>query len=217
MFALLNWNFFSHSVAGFPSTWNRRQRQWERERRSKEWSTEDKSIMWWEFTQNSLHLCLLCKCAGANMSVLLWFRENSQWDAYDVLGTLLTASFHIIIILLFFIYLIVFFRHSHSTHVIRHCITGLQIWTYLILMTTLKVGTKAIRFSQMKKQRATVQFSRSVVSDSLWPHGLQHARPPCPSPTPGIYSNSCPLSSDAIQPSHPLWSPSPPAFNLSQH
>ena len=32
------------------------------------------------------------------------------------------------------------------------------------------------------------------MSDFLWPHGLQHARPPCPSPTPGVYSNSCPLS-----------------------
>ena len=32
------------------------------------------------------------------------------------------------------------------------------------------------------------------MSDSLWPHGLQHARLPCPSPTPGVYSNSCPLS-----------------------
>ena len=41
---------------------------------------------------------------------------------------------------------------------------------------------------------ASVQFSRSVVSDSLRPHGLQHARPPCPSPTPRVYSNSCPLS-----------------------
>ena len=41
---------------------------------------------------------------------------------------------------------------------------------------------------------STVQFNRSVVSDSLWPHGLQHARPPCPLPTPGVYSNSCPLS-----------------------
>ena len=47
-------------------------------------------------------------------------------------------------------------------------------------------------------------------------HGLQHATPPYPSPTPGVYSNSCPLSYDAIQPSHPLLSPSP-AFNLSQH
>ena len=35
-------------------------------------------------------------------------------------------------------------------------------------------------------------FSVSVLSDSLWPHGLQHARLPCPSPTPGAYSNSCP-------------------------
>ena len=36
----------------------------------------------------------------------------------------------------------------------------------------------------------SVQFSRSVMSDSLWPHGLQHNRPPCPSPTPGVYPNS---------------------------
>ena len=39
-----------------------------------------------------------------------------------------------------------------------------------------------------------VQFSRSVVSDSLRPHESQHTRPPCPSPTPGVYSNSCPSS-----------------------
>ena len=39
----------------------------------------------------------------------------------------------------------------------------------------------------------SVPFSRSVVSDSLQPHGLQHARPPCPSPTPRVYSNSYPL------------------------
>ena len=43
-------------------------------------------------------------------------------------------------------------------------------------------------------QPASVQFSRSVVSDSLRPHESQHARPPCPSPTPKIYPNSCPLS-----------------------
>ena len=40
----------------------------------------------------------------------------------------------------------------------------------------------------------SVQFSRSVVSDSLWPHESQHTRPPCPSPTPRAYSNSCPSS-----------------------
>ena len=147
----------------------------------------------------------------------------------------------------------------------------------------------------------SVQFSRSVVSDSLQPHESQHARPPCPSPTPGLHTDSHPLSqwchpaisssvvpfssctqslpwgrshkplsyidqradrrsqfssvkfscsvvfnscdpmnhsmtglpvhhqlqeftqthvhwvSDVIQPSHPLSSPSPPAYNLSQH
>ena len=41
---------------------------------------------------------------------------------------------------------------------------------------------------------SSVQFSHSVVSDSLRLHGLQHARPPCPSPTPRVYSNSFPLS-----------------------
>ena len=41
---------------------------------------------------------------------------------------------------------------------------------------------------------SSVQFSRSVVSDSLRPHELQHARPPCPSSTPGVHSNSCPSS-----------------------
>ena len=42
--------------------------------------------------------------------------------------------------------------------------------------------------------KVSVQFSRSVVSDSLWPLELQHVRPPCPSPTPRVYSNSCPSS-----------------------
>ena len=41
---------------------------------------------------------------------------------------------------------------------------------------------------------SSVQFSRSVMSDSLQPHELQRARPPCPTPTPGNYPNSCPLS-----------------------
>ena len=41
---------------------------------------------------------------------------------------------------------------------------------------------------------SSVQFICSVVSNSLQPHELQHARPPCPSPTPGVYPNSCPLS-----------------------
>ena len=41
---------------------------------------------------------------------------------------------------------------------------------------------------------SSVQFSRSVMCDSLWPHELQHARPPCPSPPPGVHPNPWPLS-----------------------
>ena len=44
------------------------------------------------------------------------------------------------------------------------------------------------------KITCSVQFNCSIVSESLRPHGLQHARPPCPSQTPRVYSNSCPLS-----------------------
>ena len=48
--------------------------------------------------------------------------------------------------------------------------------------------------AQYQHQFSSVQFSHSVVSNSLWPRELQHARPPCPSPTPGVYSNPCTLS-----------------------
>ena len=70
-----------------------------------------------------------------------------------------------------------------------------------------------------------VQFSRSVVSDSLWPRESQHARPPCPSPTPGIYPNTCPLSwwchptvSSAVIPfsSCPQSFPASGSFQMSQ-
>ena len=60
----------------------------------------------------------------------------------------------------------------------------------------------------VKVQFSSVQFSRSVVSDSLQPHESQHARPPCPSPTPGVNPTHVHRVSDAIQPSHPLSSPS---------
>ena len=59
-----------------------------------------------------------------------------------------------------------------------------------------EVGTITYPILPMKKLRLTKpsQFSHSVVSDSLWPHGLQHSRFPCPSPAPEACSNSCPSS-----------------------
>ena len=65
------------------------------------------------------------------------------------------------------------------------------------------------------KKLIKVQFSCSVMSNSLPPHGLQHTSPPCPSATPRVYPNSCPLSWWC----HPTISSSfvPFSFNLSQH
>ena len=71
----------------------------------------------------------------------------------------------------------------------------------------------------------SVQFSHSVVFDSLWPHESQHARPLCPSPTPGIYPNLCSLSrwchttiSSCVVPfsSCPQSFPAPESFQMSQ-
>ena len=72
---------------------------------------------------------------------------------------------------------------------------------------------------------SSVQFSCSVMSDSLQPHELQHARPPCPSPTPKVYSNSCPSSrwchpaiSSSVIPfsSCPQFLPASESFPMSQ-
>ena len=72
---------------------------------------------------------------------------------------------------------------------------------------------------------SSVQFSCSVMSDSLWPHGVQCTRPPCPSPTAGAYSNSCPssrwchptISSSVVPFSSCLQSfPAPGSFPMSQ-
>ena len=70
-----------------------------------------------------------------------------------------------------------------------------------------------------------VQFSCSVVSDSLWPHEPQHTRPPCPSPTPGVHLHSCPSSrwcyptiSSSVVPfsSHPQSFQASGSFQMSQ-
>ena len=65
-------------------------------------------------------------------------------------------------------------------------LTGVRLYLIAVL-SCISLIIKDVQFSSL-------QFSRSVVSNSLRPHEWQHARPPCPSPTPGVYSNSCPSS-----------------------
>ena len=88
-------------------------------------------------------------------------------------------------------------------------LSGYWLWTF-VCSAQLFPHLKCLFFQ-------SVHFSHSGLSNSLWPYRLQLARPPCPSPTPGVCLNSCPLSQRCIQPSHPLSSPSPLTLNLSQH
>ena len=80
-----------------------------------------------------------------------------------------------------------FFYHFFFYKMMRLSYTPFTLFFFFI-------PENGIARSKGMPQKLWVQFSRSVVSDSLRPYGLQHARPPCPSPTPGAYSNSCPTS-----------------------
>ena len=76
---------------------------------------------------------------------------------------------------------------------------NLMIWTKSHINSLLKL---IFYHSSLFLLFSSIQFSRSVISDSLRPHELQYTRPPCPSPTAGVHPNH--WVSDAIQPSHPL-------------
>ena len=71
------------------------------------------------------------------------------------------------------------YSYRYSFHQ-PYCLTRKSISPCVVKLAKIDIGS--------------VQFTRSVVSDSLWPHRLQHASLPCPLPTPGAYSHSCPLS-----------------------
>ena len=83
---------------------------------------------------------------------------------------------------------------------------------------------KGHRVGQYWSDFSSVQFSRSVVSNSLWPHEQRNARPPCPSPTPGVYPNPCPssqwyhptISSSVVPFSCPQSFPASWSFQMSQ-
>ena len=93
----------------------------------------------------------------------------------------------------FSLYFIKYMHVSKNTHIYCAC----------IFLSFIKVVI------QIMDLKISVQFSRSVMSYSLRPHGLQQARLSCPSPTPGAYSSSCPLS----QWCHPTISSSVVAFS----
>ena len=70
----------------------------------------------------------------------------------------------------------------------------LQFHSFMPDIDGMHIASLKVHNLKIHTKETSVQFSHSVVSDSLQPHELQHARPRCPSPTPGVHSNSCPSS-----------------------
>ena len=96
-------------------------------------------------------------------------------------------------------------KYGSSKH--KHFYQAITIFVVIISITALQAefetpGGMGSSYSTLdlwlgkgqKWYTNSVQFSRSVVSNSLWPHESQHTRPPCPSPTPRVHPNSCPSS-----------------------
>ena len=143
-----------------------------------------------------------------SLKIQLDLKASSLWHNEVRVYFLLVLAIHIL------------YRHDFYWHISSSILgyrKGLIITGFLLKQHSNFYGFVCLT-DLMKQNFSSVQFSCSVVSNSLWPHELQNARPPCASPTPGVYPNSCPLSPlMAIQPSYPLCFPSPRTFNLSQH
>ena len=110
--------------------------------------------------------------------------HECQWLLFDSEGT--TTSKYV---LWFSIWLCLSLYSAASG--IR-CVRLVSIKHFFNVLDTTSKSLGTVQ--KWEKNNTSVQFSHSVVSDSLRPHESQHTRPPCPSPTPGVYSNSCPSS-----------------------
>ena len=166
------------------------------------------------FLSNSCYLCLPCL-----LSFHLWYPFLWVFLLHCVLLSPLALSdnqfdFHQELISLWSHLLMLNLEILCGT--LKNISRCLFIISYLIKPSHYIFIKSLICFSINSASVSSVQFSHSIASDSLQPHGLQRARPPCPSPIPGACSNSCPSSRWC----HPTISssvvPSPPAFNLSQ-
>ena len=114
---------------------------------------------------------------------MLWLWDSRKTDSLAVKLTKLTS-------LSVLNYIVIW--NTDGSH---HC-QILYLW--ICLLAKIYLGPQSQNSGHLHDHSQTCQsvreFSHSVVSDSLWPHGPQHPRPPCPSPTPGVYANSCPSS-----------------------
>ena len=107
---------------------------------------------------------------------------------FSILATLVTVKWHLIVALV--CWWLTILRIFSCTY---WCFFSLNFINFEIILGLEKNCKNSTKLS-VTLSLSSVQFSCSVMSDSLWPHEAQHPRPPYPSPAPGVYPNSCPLS-----------------------
>ena len=109
-------------------------------------------------------------------------------------------------------------RPGAQSHLTLFLVWGRPGWVMLLVRPRPRDGHAMVWFSYLSAKRlSSLLFSRSVVSDSLWPRGLSTPGLPVLHHLPEPAQTHVHWVGDAVHPSHPLSSPSPPAFNLSQH
>ena len=114
-------------------------------------------------------------------SIKAWVLQLSEFGAWFLNGPTSATICHFFLRIFFFFQ--IFFLAPSFSYSNLHLLPLLH-WC---------AGSLPLMPPRKPQVLCTVQFSCSIVSNSLWPHGLQNARFPCPSPTPRAYSNSCPL------------------------
>ena len=167
---------------------------WLKERR-------DRLKLQWSYTFR-LNFCVLWIMFQSTHKELSWLERNAIWSA---LQTALSQKSTLIFILtvrpwwsaedcmsqsLAVFYFYYFFFNFYW----KFSILFIHSYIHDLFSESLLSARHWATHYRCNKPFASVQFSHSVVSDSLWPHESQHTRPPCPSPTPGVHSDSHPLN-----------------------
>ena len=139
------------------------------------WSPTSEAEFWGEEERTAL---LLCQAQGTEQAHAIETESQPRWVQGGVLWQLFKGAVA---------------DRSGCVQGLRHSMSS--SWQRLKLKGSLvPLILPQVVSQQLLPWFRSVQCSHSVVSISLRPHGLQHARPPCPSPTPGVHPNSCPLS-----------------------
>ena len=152
-----------------------------------------------------------------------------KWPPYVIYIIPWENQKYFLALVVFFLVMVSVFNHSKGLEWIwcvenMRCVTisvskDVRSRSEAVLWKSRERKTEHIKETkcQVSVAKYLLLFRLSVMSDSLWPHELQHARPLCPPPFPGACSNSCPLSRWCHPSTSSSAAPFPFAFNLSQH